>query len=90
MAYFEGNAIYIRGGQVDKNVLAEDTKKLLTGGFSNIHHSMPAENRGALQIIIDDCIFKNNYGLNVGFGGAVSIDGRQNDKYLKNVKRLQT
>ena len=28
-----------------------------------------------LQILMDNCTFKNNYGLNVGPGAAISING---------------
>ena len=30
-----------------------------------------------LQILIDSCTFTQNYGLNIAYGAAVSVDGMQ-------------
>ena len=37
--------------------------------------------RGLLQVEIDQCIFERNYGINIAFGSALSIDGLQGHQY---------
>lgn len=38
-------------------------------------------NRGLLQVEVDACTFEKNHGINVAFGSALSIDGRQDQGY---------
>lgn len=38
-------------------------------------------------MLMDSCTFQFNYGLNVGIGSAVSINGMQGTKYLNSVNK---
>jgi hypothetical protein len=33
-------------------------------------------------MLMDSCTFNKNYGLNVGYGSALVVDGRQNSTYI--------
>lgn len=68
MAYFEGNALYIKGAQ-RTNILANWISKL-----------------GYINMGMDGCTFQFNYGLNVGLGAAISINGMQDKLYQDNLK----
>ena len=35
-----------------------------------------------MNVVIDNCIFTNNYGTNTADGGAISINGRQDMTFL--------
>ena len=59
MAYFEGNAIYIKNRL---NELDEEGKAI-------------ANSQSELTVVIEKCTFEYNHGPNVANGGAVSIDG---------------
>ena len=61
MAYFEGNALYVGGGQ-NMNI--------------DLYHIK--QKMGYMNFEMDGCLFEKNYGLNVAFGSAMVIDGRQN------------
>jgi hypothetical protein len=61
MAYFEGNALYIAGGQ---NMLID---------LNHIKQKI-----GYINFEMDSCVFEKNYGLNIAYGSAMTIDGRQN------------
>lgn len=66
MAYLKGNAINIYG------------TKNMQQGKRNMRHINNNEEKGTMQILIDNCRFQRSYGLNVAIGAAVSIDGGHN------------
>ena len=58
-AYFEGNALYIKGGKLNKK---------MTNNGSKSKNSL-------IQTEINGNIFEKNYGLNNALGAALSING---------------
>ena len=61
IAYFQGNAIFIKGGQ-EFNVFKVDPR-------------MFESKFGFMQVLIENCIFEKNYGFNVAYGSAIAITG---------------
>jgi hypothetical protein len=66
MAYLKGNAINIYG----TNTMQQ--------GELNMQYLDHVEEKGTMQILIDNCRFQRSYGLNVAIGAAVSFDGGHN------------
>ena len=42
-----------------------------------------------MHVLVDNCTFSKNYGLNVGFGSAMSIYGFSSEYNFKEHKRLK-
>ena len=63
---FTRNTAYIEGNSV-----------YIRGASQGSVGSVLERTKGLLQVEIDECNFQRNYGINVGFGSAVSINGRQ-------------
>jgi len=44
---------------------------------------------GLFHILIDGCLFTHNYGINVAYGAALSIDGLQDSEYVQAFSSLR-
>jgi len=62
MAYFEGNAIYIRGGQHAATASSSASSLIRKSGL--------------LHVQIRSNKFKFNHGINIALGSAIKIDAR--------------
>ena len=68
--------LYIKRNNFTRNIsYLEGNAIFIIGGQKN-EYSLN-EKKGLLQIEIADCLFSQNSGINVAYGGAVVINGRQ-------------
>ena len=44
---------------------------------------------GLFHILIDGCLFTHNYGINVAYGAALSIDGLQDSEFVQEFSSLR-
>lgn len=64
MAYFDGNAIYLIGGQTNKTVKYNDKDTYIS-------------KKALMHATIEKNLFEKNHGMTTSLGAAVSINGRQ-------------
>lgn len=73
MAYFEGNAIHIIGGQTNKTVKYNQVNTFTS-------------RKGLIHATINKNLFTKNHGLNIGFSSALSINGGQSQELKEKIQ----
>lgn len=69
--------IYFQNNTFTRNMAYFEGNAIAVSGAQRTRSDRDfVRNDSLLQVVITDCTFKKNYGMNVAIGGAVSIDGR--------------
>jgi hypothetical protein len=69
--------LYLKNNVFTRNIGYLEGNAIFIGGGQSSEPVLTKEKRGLWRVLIDDCTFEQNFGINVAFGGTVAINGRQ-------------